>query len=95
MSAIAAIASKPSAAFARIGNALGRRRDRYAYCPTDEHWFRPLYTEGNCPLCGRAASEVPPTPLLMRMDRFTAAVAAMAVVSVAMGVLVVITYFRA
>lgn len=95
MTALAAIVSKPSDALARIGNALRRRRDRYAYCPTDEHWFRPLYTEGNCPLCGRAASEVPPTPLLVRMDRFTATVAAMAVASVAMGVLVIITYLRA
>jgi hypothetical protein len=80
---------------ARLRSLRERRREVFSWCPEDRYWFRPLYTDGSCPLCGRRAEEVPPAPLLVRMDRFVAAVGVLAAASVAMGILVVITYIKA
>lgn len=82
-------------------SALGRLRvrgagaDRYAVCPEDGFWFRPLYTDGKCPLCGEEiASGAPALPWRLRIDRFVLALGALALVSVAMCTLVLILYFR-
>lgn len=61
-----------------VGDAAGRvlarpgeRLDGYVLCPEDGYWFRPLYTEGKCPLCGGVApGGGPPLPRLLRIDRF-------------------------
>jgi hypothetical protein len=79
-----------------VKSVLRRRHDHYALCPQDGHWFRPLYTEGRCPLCGEAApGEEESLPLLLRVDRFGLGLAALAVSSLAMVVLVLYMYFRA
>ena len=36
---------------------LRPRGDEYVLCPEDGSWFRPLYTDGMCPLCGEPVSE--------------------------------------
>ena len=38
------------------------RGDHYVLCPEDGSWFRPLYTDGMCPLCGDhlLSAEQPP-----------------------------------
>jgi hypothetical protein len=79
-----------------VRSVLGRRHDHYALCPQDGLWFRPLYTEGKCPLCGEAApGEEQALPLLLRIDRFGLGLAALALSSLAMAALVLFTYFRA
>jgi hypothetical protein len=79
-----------------VKSVLRRRQDHYALCPEDGLWFRPLYTGGKCPLCGEAASgDEQSLPLLLRIDRFGLGMAALAVASVAMATLVLITFFRA
>jgi hypothetical protein len=75
---------------------LQRRRDHYALCPEDGFWFRPLYTEGKCPLCGEPAPhEESSLPLLLRIDRFGLGMAALVLCSLAMATLVLFTFFRA
>ena len=67
----------------------------YAFCPADEYWFRPRYTAGKCPLCGRvAAGGAPPPPLLVRMDRSWFGVGLFALLSVGMSALVLAMYFK-
>ena len=79
-----------------VRSVFRRRQDHYARCPQDGHWFRPLYTEGKCPLCGEAApGEEESLPLLLRVDRFGLGLAALTVSSLAMVVLVLFMYFRA
>ena len=80
-----------------VRSVLRRRHDNYAVCPQDGLWFRPLYTEGKCPLCGEAApgGEESSLPLLLRVDRFGLGMAALAVSSLAMVTLVLFVYFRA
>jgi hypothetical protein len=77
---------------------LGRTRgpDRYAFCSEDGYWFRPSYTEGKCPLCGKVVpggAQAP--PLLARTDRSWLAPALLALESVAMMALVLVMYFKA
>lgn len=75
---------------------IRRRQDHYVLCPEDGSWFRPLYTEGKCPLCGVAApGGEPPLPLLLRVDRFWLGMAALVLCSLAMAALVLFMYFRA
>jgi hypothetical protein len=79
-----------------VRSVVRRRRDQYALCPQDGLWFRPLYTEGKCPLCGEAApGDEESLPLLLRVDRFGLGLATLAVSSLAMVVLVLFMYFRA
>jgi hypothetical protein len=82
-----------------VSSAAGRLRaqpqDRtagYAFCPEDEFWFRPAYTEGKCPLCGAVPDEATPMPL--GMDRSWYGTAVLALESFVMVALVLIMYFR-
>ncbi len=79
------------------GRVLARprgRTDDYAFCAEDGYWFRPAYTAGKCPLCGEAAAGgAPPPPLLVRMDRSWFGVAAFALLSLGMSILVLFMYF--
>ena len=71
------------------------RRDEYVFCSEDRFWFRPAYTEGKCPLCGKVApGGAPPLPLLRRMDRSWFGLAGLALESLAMLTLVLFMYFR-
>ena len=71
------------------------RRDDYAFCPGDGFWFRPIYTEGKCPLCGEVPpGGGPPLPLLLRIDRFMLALAVLALASLGMSALVLFMYFE-
>ena len=70
------------------------RGEQYVLCPEDGTWFRPLYTDGMCPLCGEpVAEEEPGLPLLMRVDGVRAGVVALGITSLCMTVLVLYTYF--
>ena len=76
--------------------AAGRRPDEQrATCPNDDLTFTPRYTDGVCPLCGWRPEgiDVRP-PLTARTDWFTASLALMLVVSIAMGILVAAVYTR-
>lgn len=71
-------------------------RDDYALCAEDGHWFRPAYTEGTCPLCGKAApGGAPRPPLLGRVDRSFLGLALLAVESLGMLALVLFMYLEA
>jgi hypothetical protein len=71
------------------------RRDGYAFCTEDGFWFRPSYTEGKCPLCGKVApGGAPPVPRLRRMDRSWLGMAGLALESLAMLTLVLFMYFK-
>lgn len=71
------------------------RGSEYAFCPDDRYWFRPAYTEGVCPLCGRiVAGGTPATPLLARFDRSWTGVGLLALESLGMIVLVLLMYFK-
>jgi len=73
---------------------LRGRGDDYVLCPEDGSWFRPLYTDGRCPLCGEpVADEVRELPLLLRLDGFRIGIGALVVTSLGMGALVLYTYF--
>jgi hypothetical protein len=78
---------------------LARRRERndgYAFCAEDGYWFRPAYTEGRCPLCGKVVpGGAPPQPLFARMDRSWLGLALLALESVGMMALVLLMYFKA
>lgn len=84
-----------------VGGAAGRvrarlrgRHDTYAVCPEDGFWFRPLYTDGKCPLCGEAVDGgAPRLPLSVRIDRYWLGIAALALASIAMSTLVLLMYF--
>jgi hypothetical protein len=70
-------------------------RDDYAFCSEDGFWFRPAYTDGRCPLCGKVApGGAPPLPLLRRLDRSLLGMAGLAVESLGMLALVLFMYFR-
>jgi hypothetical protein len=72
------------------------RSDGYALCAEDGFWFRPAYTEGKCPLCGKVApGGAPPTPLVARLDRSLLLMAGFALVSIGMAALVLLMYFQA
>lgn len=71
-------------------------RDGYAFCLDDRFWFRPAYTDGRCPLCGKAApGGAPPAPLLRRIDRSWFGLAGLTLESLAMLALVLFMFFRA
>jgi hypothetical protein len=71
------------------------RREGYAFCSDDSFWFRPAYTEGKCPLCGKVApGGAPPLPLVRRMDRSWFGLAGLALESLVMLVLVLFMFFR-
>jgi hypothetical protein len=92
----AAVAVGGSIVSVAVKSFLRGRHDHYALCPQDRQWFPPLYTEGKCPLCGEATpGEEESLPLLLRVDRFDLGLAALAVSSLAMVVLVLFMYFRA
>lgn len=80
------------------GRLITRRPARtagYAFCAEDRFWFRPSYTEGKCPLCGKVApGGAPPLPRLRRLDRSWFGVAGLAVESLAMLALVLFMYFK-
>jgi len=71
--------------------------DDYVLCPDDWFWFRPLYTDGKCPLCGEVApgGGAAALPLLLRADRFLIGMAGVALVSVAMSAFVLYAYLSA
>ena len=72
----------------------GRHED-YAFCPDDRYWFRPTYTEGKCPLCGKVVPGGAPTPpLLARIDRSWFGLGLLALESLAMMALVLFMYFE-
>jgi hypothetical protein len=81
-----------------VGRLLARpqgRRDTYVLCAEDGHWFRPSYTEGKCPLCGKTApGGAPPLPFLRRMDRSWFGLAGLALESLGMLALVLFMYFK-
>lgn len=71
------------------------RREDYAFCATDNFWFRPSYTEGRCPLCGEvAAGGAPPAPRSRLAGRSWLGLAGLALESLAMVVLVLFMYFK-
>ena len=71
------------------------RRDGYAFCAEDSFWFRPSYTDGKCPLCGKVApGGAPPLPRLRRIDRSWFGIAGLALESLGMLALVLFMYFR-
>ena len=89
------IAKTVSGAAGRLRARPQERREGYACCPNDGFWFRPAYTEGECPLCGEVApGGAPPLPLLRRMDRSWFGLAGLALESLAMLILVMFMYFR-
>lgn len=81
-----------------VGRLLGRpqaHEDDYVFCAEDGYWFRPAYTEGKCPLCGKEApGGAPPPPLLARTDRSWLGLGFLALESVGMIALVLLMYFR-
>jgi len=79
-----------------IATRLRPHRDEYVLCPEDGAWFRPLYTDGMCPLCGEpVAEEERGLPLLLRLDGFRIGVGALVISSLGMCALVLYTYFYA
>jgi len=71
------------------------RRDGYAFCAEDSFWFRPSYTDGKCPLCGKVApGGAPPLPRLRRIDRSWFGIAGLALESLGMLALVLFMYFK-
>jgi hypothetical protein len=71
------------------------RTDGYAFCRDDGFWFRPAYTEGKCPLCGKVApGGAPPLPRYRRIDRSLFGMAGLALESLAMLTLVLVMYFK-
>ncbi len=88
------VALKPPPGIGRVRARLKGRPEPYAFCPNDGFFFRPLYTDGKCPLCGEEAiDEAPTPPLLQRFDRFRFGMMLLAFVSVAMSTLVLVMYF--
>ena len=74
---------------------MSTSRDEFAFCPEDQYWFRPTYTDGKCPLCGAVApGGAPPPPLLVRMDRSWLGVAVFTFWSLSMSALVLFMYFE-
>jgi hypothetical protein len=76
---------------------LGERGsgETVAHCPVDDWDFRPLYTDGVCPLCGWAPEGAVRSFQRQTIDWFWPAVGAMAVASGLMAILVILAYVRA
>jgi hypothetical protein len=85
-----------SSAVASARGRLRGHRESYAVCPEDGFVFRPLYTDGRCPLCGEEAIEDGSSrlPLLVRFDRFRLGLALLILASLAMCILVLVMYFQ-
>ena len=91
---MSSVAVKAKGVTGRVGGGLLGRREEYAFCPQDGFFFRPLYTEGKCPLCGEEAPEgTPSLPLLMRFDRFRFGMTVLVGVWLVMSALVLVVYF--
>jgi len=76
-----------------LQGARSRRADRHAHaiCPVDSWAFTPLYTGGQCPLCGwQPDGYVYAPPLLTPFERYWGAMGAIAAVSLLMLVVVVV-----
>ncbi|MHB8718228.1 MAG: hypothetical protein ACYDAC_04945 [Candidatus Dormibacteria bacterium] len=89
----ALLARRAQSWVAALAGAVRRRGDARvrAICPTDSWAFRPLYSNGRCPICGwRPNGYTYRPPLLTPYERYWAALAGIATVSVLMGVLVVV-----
>lgn len=85
------------ALIARLRELQRRRLDRQAraVCPTDSWAFTPLYTGGECPLCGWTPDgHVHTQPPLTRYDRYWAGMATIAALSLVMLVVVVVAATR-
>ena len=92
---VSSVARTVSGVTGRFFGRSQERYDDYAFCPEDNFWFRPAYTEGKCPLCGEVASGgAPPQPLLQRMDRSWLGMAGLALESLGMLALVLFMYFK-
>jgi hypothetical protein len=76
-----------------LGRPRGRHED-YAFCPDDRYWFRPTYTEGKCPLCGKVVPGGAPAPLFARIDRSWFGLGLLALESLGMMALVLFMYFE-
>lgn len=92
------MSSVGTAASGAVGRLLTGRRaghDDYVFCAADRFWFRPVYTEGKCPLCGvEAPGGTPPLPLLVRIDRLALGMAVLAFVSVNMAAVVLFMFLK-
>ncbi len=92
---MSAVAGSVRGTAGRLLSPLRGRGDRYAVCPEDGFWFRPLYPGGKCPLCGEPApSGAQPLPFLVRVDRFLVGMAVLTLVSLGMCGLVLYLFFR-
>lgn len=89
-----AVKSALGGAAGRVRAGLRGRGEHYALCPQDGFFFRPLYTDGKCPLCGEViADESSRLPLLMRFDRFRFGMTMLVAVWIVMSALVLVVYF--
>jgi len=73
----------------------GHRSDDTArvVCPVDNYSFAPKYTDGVCPLCGYKPEGVEfHAPFAARVDWFWPSMVFMVAASIAMSILVLITY---
>ena len=71
------------------------QRAGYAFCADDNFWFRPAYTDGRCPLCGRVApGGAPPARRSRLAERSWLGMAGLALESLVMLTLVLFMYFR-
>jgi hypothetical protein len=91
---VSAVVSAPKKTASRVKARLKGRSEPFVFCPNDGFFFRPIYTDGKCPLCGEeVVDESPPLPLLLRYDRFRFGMGVLAFVSIAMSTLVLVMYF--
>jgi hypothetical protein len=94
-SVVSSVGRTVSGAAGRLLARPRARRDDYAFCSEDSHWFRPRYTEGKCPLCGKVVpGGAPPRPLLARIDRSWLGLGFLALESLGMITLVLFMYFK-
>jgi hypothetical protein len=92
---VSSVARTVSGAAGRLLARPRGRRDDYVFCAEDGFWFRPSYTEGKCPLCGKVVPSGAPPPLFARMDRSWFGLALLALESLGMMALVLLMYFKA
>ena len=85
-----------------VSGVTGRLRPRpnaeragYAFCADDNFWFRPAYTDGRCPLCGKVApGGAPPAARSRLAERSWLGLAGLALESLVMLILVLFMYFK-
>ena len=74
---------------------LGRAATPRVTCPVDDWEFDPRYTDGVCPLCGwRPPGPRVEAPVSARVDWFWPMAGLLFVLSVVMGILVLVAYYR-